>query len=170
MEDLIPQIEQKFALLLAIAMFFRILIGTYFTYAGGTTAEQKEAFSLFPLVGLYILAFVFFELSRSLRPIEFGLEILDGLLLAGIACFAVPTIVTVVAVQPLTFPDPVSYHLGLWEYTGSLFGLAAAPWVILLFSVALLGLQVFAQKWPTLAKRPIWPTKKHLRRVQNRRP
>lgn len=52
MENLFSRIEQKFALLLAIAMFFPILMGTYFTYTGGTATEQKDAFSLFPLVGL----------------------------------------------------------------------------------------------------------------------
>jgi hypothetical protein len=155
MKDLIAQIEQRFILLLTIAMFFPVLMGTYFGFAG-TPTEQKEAFSLFPLVGLYILAYVFFEISKVFSPVKLALNTFNWLLLAGIACFAVPTIVTIVAVQPLTFPDPFSYHLGIWEYAGSLTGVVMLPWYVLFFSVALVCIEWFATAQPKLAHKKIW--------------
>jgi hypothetical protein len=152
MKDLISQIEQKFALLLAIAMFFPILMGTYFTYAGGTPAEQKDAFSLFPLVGLYILAYTLFAISKIFKPVPLALKALEWFLIAGIACFAVPTIVTIVAIQPLSFNDPISYHLGVWEYTGSLWGVAMVPWMVMFFSFALFIIEMLNTAFPKLNK------------------
>lgn len=152
MENLFTRIEQKFALLLAIAMFFPILMGTYFTYAGGTPTEQKDAFSLFPLVGLYILAYVFFAISRIFKPVPLALKALEWFLVAGIACFAVPTLVTIIAVKPLLFGDPISYHLGIWEYTSSLWGIVMLPWVVVLFSFALFFIGFLNSIFPRLGQ------------------
>jgi hypothetical protein len=133
-------------------MFFPILMGTYFTYTGGTATEQKDAFSLFPLVGLYILVYTFFAISKIFKPVPFALKALEWFLVAGIACFAVPTIVTIVAIQPLSFNDPVSYHLGIWEYAGSLWGVVMAPWMVMFFCFALFIIEMLNTAFPRLNK------------------
>lgn len=150
MEDLYSRLEQKFALLLAIAMFFPILMGTYFTYAGGTPTEQKDAFSLFPLVGLYILAYTFFAISRIFKPVPLALKALEWFLMAGIACFAVPTLVTIVAIHPLSFGNPISYHLGIWEYAGSFWGIVMLPWMVMFFCFALFIIEILNTTFPKL--------------------
>ena len=156
MKDLISQIEQKFTILLTIGVFFPVLMATYFSISGGTPKDQQNVFVFFSLVGMYILAYVLFELSKLLSPVRLALQVLDWLLLVGIACFALPVLLTITAYGPLTIPNHLSYQLDMGTYIASFAGIVALPYFILLFTVAILIAEGFAAMFPKLAYKKIF--------------
>lgn len=155
MKDLITQIEQKFTILLTIGIFFPVLMATYFSVSGGTKQDQLNAFVFFPLVGMYILSYVLFELSKLLPPLKLALHVLDWILLAGIACFAIPTLITVTAYGPITISNHLSYLMDMGIFIGSYDGITGLPYFILLFTGAILIAEGFAATFPKLAHRKV---------------
>jgi hypothetical protein len=166
MKDLISQIELRFTILLAIGMFFPVLMATYFSISGGTPTDQQNAFVFYPLVGFYILGFVALELSKLFTPIKALLQILNWTLLLGIACFAMPTTFTIVAHGPIPFPNHWSYQMDIWLYATSMYGIVSLPTTIFFLCMTILFLGFFATVFPSWNQKPIrellsWFWRKH---------
>jgi hypothetical protein len=155
MKGLITQIEQKFAILLTIGVFFPVLMATFYSVSGGTKQDQQNAFVFFPIVGIYILAYVVFELSKLLPPIKLTLHILDWTLLAGIACFALPTLFTITAYGPINIPNHLSYLIDMGAYIASLAGITELPLFILFLTLTILIAEGLAAAFPTLAHKKV---------------
>jgi hypothetical protein len=155
-KELIAEIETRLQIVLTISIFFPVLMSTYFAITGASQKLQNEAFIFFPLVGLYILSYVFFEFSKLLPPLRPALKVLNWALLLGIACFALPILITVVSQGPLTFSDQFSFQINVWALIGSMAGITGLPFGILLFTVALLLLEMFAAVFKRLANKKIF--------------
>jgi hypothetical protein len=151
MKDLIAQIEQKFAILLTIGIFFPVLMSTFYSVSGGTKQDQQNGFVFFSIVGMYILAYVIFELSKLLAPIKVALHILDWTLLVGIACFALPTLFTITAYGAISAPNHLSYLIDMGTYVLSLAGITGLPFFILLLTIIILIGEGLAAMFPAWA-------------------
>jgi hypothetical protein len=156
MKYLVEEVEKKFEVLFTISIFYAVLMGTYYAIAGGTQQEKNAAFALFPLVGFYILSYVLFEISKLLPPLELALQTLDWMLLLAIACFAIPALITIVALGPIVFTNSFSYHIDILSLIGSLAGIGALPPAILLFTGINLLLELFAVAFKKLANKKVF--------------
>ena len=140
---LINDVEKRFEVLLTISIFFPVLMTEYFNLVGWPSKDHHEAFIFFPLVGIYIGAYVFFQLSKLFHPLRLALQILNWALLAGIASFALPTIFTVVAEGPIPMSQ-ISFQTNMIAYMGSMYGIMILPFTIFWFTFTCIFLEMFA--------------------------
>jgi hypothetical protein len=156
MKDLIAQIELRFTILLTIGVFFPVLMSAYYLVAGGNKQDQQNVFVFYSLVGLYIGAFIIFELTKLLPHIKLGLQVLDWTLLIGIACFALPIMFTIVAYQSITIPNHFSYLVDIGFLILSYAGLTIVPYFLIWFTIVLLFASLATKFIPALAHKEIF--------------
>jgi len=146
-EKLINEVERKFEILLAISIFFPVLMTTYYDIGGGSLKEKHDVFVFFSLVGIYIGSYVFFQISK-LFPLRWVLHILNWALLAAIASFAMPTLMTIVAKNPINM-SWFAYQVNTLTFIGSMIGISTLPFAILYFTSASILFGILA---PTFKK------------------
>ncbi len=142
-KEIIAEIERRFEILFTLSIFFAVLMATYFDIVGGPQKDNHAAFIFFPLVGIYIAGYIFFEIAKLFSQTRFALHILTWSLLAAIASFAMPTIITILAKGPIAMPQ-FSAQVDTWTFIASMGGIVTLPFAIASFTFAMIFLGMIA--------------------------
>lgn len=154
-KELIEGVEKRFEFLITIAIFFAVLMLTYFDIAGGSPEEKKNAFIFSPLIGFYIGSYVCFQIVKLLPPLKLLLQTLHWLLLLGIASFCLPTLFTLVAKGPIPMSQ-FSLQVNTAAYVNSIWIIMLLPSFLFYFLATSVLLGFFTLAFPKLANKKVW--------------
>lgn len=154
-KELTEGVEKRFEVSLTIAMFFAVLMLTYFDIVGGSPEEKKNAFIFSPLIGFYIGSYVCFQIVKLLPPLKLVLQTLNWLLLLGIASFCIPTLFTLVAKGPIPMSQ-FSLQVNTAAYVNSIWIIMILPSFLFYFLITSVLLGLFTLAFPKLASKKVW--------------
>lgn len=141
---MVEGIEKRFDVVLTMTALFPIMLATYFIIANGNADahSQTVAFGYFGLVAIYLASYVVFQFIKLVPVPKWTLVILNWVLLAGIACFIMPIIATVVIAAKGSIPLSFSTLVDAGLFIASMWGMVYLSFGVLLFSGVSLGIGI----------------------------